>query len=85
MPWCIPLHQLYGIILPTPDEIKEAERKLESAPLDIELIDEFRQPMKMKDTMEGKALKATRDKLMHEIRELAGMNGYYSTSRESPV
>jgi fructose-1,6-bisphosphatase III len=78
-------HQLYGIILPTPDEIKEAERKLESAPLDIELIDEFRQPMKMKDTMEGKALKATRDNLMHKIRELAGINGYYSTSGEFPA
>jgi fructose-1,6-bisphosphatase-3 len=64
-------HQLYGIILPTPDEIQEAERKLESAPLDIELIDEFRQPMKMKDTIEGKALKAIRDKLMQKIRELA--------------
>jgi fructose-1,6-bisphosphatase III len=73
-------HQLYGIILPTPAEIKEAERKLESAPLDIELIDEFRQPMKMKDTMEGKVLKATRDKLMHKIRELAEKNGFHSTS-----
>jgi fructose-1,6-bisphosphatase III len=67
-------HQLYGIILPTPDEIKEAERKLESAPLDIELIDEFRQPMKNKDTMEGKVLKAARDKVMQKIQELAGRN-----------
>lgn len=74
-------HQLYGIILPTPDEIKEAERKLESAPLDIELIDEFRQPMKMKDTIEGKTLKALRDKLMQKIRELADMNGFSSKSR----
>jgi fructose-1,6-bisphosphatase III len=73
-------HQLYGIILPTPAEIKEAERKLESAPLDIELIDEFRQPMKMKDTMEGKVLKITRDKLMHKIRELAEKSGLHSTS-----
>lgn len=71
-------HQLYGIILPTPDEIKEAERKLESAPLDIELIDEFRQPMKMKDTIEGKALKTTRDKLMQMIRELAEENGFHA-------
>jgi fructose-1,6-bisphosphatase III len=73
-------HQLYGIILPTPDEIKEAERKLESAPLDIELIDEFRQPMKMKDTMEGKVIKAERDRLMIKIRHLAGVNGFCSTS-----
>ena len=54
-------HQLYGIILPTPDEIKEAERKLESAPLDIELIDEFPQPMKIKDTIAGKKLRQDRD------------------------
>ena len=49
-------HQLYGIILPTPDEIKVAEKRLESAPLDIELIDEFRRPMKIKDTIAGKKL-----------------------------
>lgn len=61
-------HQIYGIILPTPDEIKEAEKKLESAPLDIEIIDEFRQPMKKKDTVEGKVLKAERDKLMKIVR-----------------
>jgi fructose-1,6-bisphosphatase-3 len=73
-------HQLYGIILPTPDEIREAERNLESAPLDIELIDEFRQPMKRKDTIEGKALKESRDKLMHKIRELSEINGFHSTS-----
>jgi fructose-1,6-bisphosphatase III len=73
-------HQIYGIILPTPDEIREAERKLESAPLDIELIDEFRQPMKRKDTMEGRALKVTRDKLLFKIRELSEKNGFYSTS-----
>ena len=49
-------------------EIKEAEKKLESAPLDIEIIDEFRQPMKKKDTVEGKVLKAERDKLMKIVR-----------------
>jgi fructose-1,6-bisphosphatase-3 len=73
-------HQIYGIILPTPDEIREAERKLESAPLDIELIDEFRQPMKRKDTMEGRALKVTRDKLLTKIRELSEKNGFHITS-----
>ncbi len=61
-------HQIYGIILPTPDEIKVAERTLESAPLDIELIDEFPQAMKKKDTIEGKVLKNERDKLMRVIR-----------------
>lgn len=62
-------YQLYGIILPTPDEMSEAERKLESAPLDVELIDEFRQAMKIKDTIEGVELKKKRDQLIVEIRE----------------
>ena len=66
-------HQLYGIILPTPDEIREAERKLEAAPLDIELIDEFRQPMKIKDTIEGRKLKEERDRIMNTIRDLSRM------------
>ncbi|MEA2116277.1 MAG: fructose-bisphosphatase class III [Thermodesulfobacteriota bacterium] len=63
-------HQLYGIILPTPDEIKKAESRLESTPLDIELIDEFRQPMKIKDTAEGQMLKKKRDELLEQIRSL---------------
>lgn len=62
-------YQLYGIILPTPDEMREAERTLESAPLDVELIDEFRQPMKIKDTIEGYSLKKERDLLLKKIRE----------------
>lgn len=68
-------YQLYGIILPTPDEIREAERKLESAPLDIELIDEFRQPMKIRDTIEGRTLQKQRDDIMRQIRDLAKQNG----------
>lgn len=64
-------HQLYGIILPTPDEMKEAEQKLESAPLDIEIIDEFVNPMKLKDTIEGKNIREERDRLMQQIRKLA--------------
>lgn len=68
-------HQLYGIILPTPDEIKQAELKLESAPLDIELIDEFLHPMKVKDTAEGKILKQEREQLMHQLKARAANNG----------
>ncbi len=64
-------HQLYGIILPTPDEMREAERNLESAPLDVELIDEFRQPMKIKDTIEGKELMKKRDILLSKIKEFS--------------
>ncbi len=73
-------HQLYGIILPTPSEIREAERKLESAPLDIELIDEFPQPMKMKDTIAGKKLKQERDAIMRQLVQCAEQNGFHSTT-----
>ncbi|WP_457578063.1 fructose-bisphosphatase class III [Desulfomarina sp.] len=71
-------HQLYGIILPTPDEIMEAARKLESAPLDIELIDEFRQPMKIKDTIAGKKIKKERDKIMSLLRECAKQDKFHT-------
>lgn len=70
-------HQLYGIILPTPDEIKEAEQKLESAPLDIELIDEFRHPMKIKDTIAGKKLALEREAIMQRLVELSDQNGFH--------
>ena len=67
-------HQLYGIILPTPDEMKEAEERLESAPLDVELIDEFMHPMKIKDTAEGKKMREERDLLMTRIKTLANLS-----------
>ena len=70
-------HQLYGIILPTPEEIKEAEKKLESAPLDIELIDEFREPMKIKDTIAGKKLLEKRNEIMKKLHECSERNGFY--------
>lgn len=63
-------YQLFGIILPTPEEMKEAAQNLVSAPLDIELIDEFRQPMKIKDTIEGALLKRQSGALLSRIREL---------------
>jgi fructose-1,6-bisphosphatase III len=68
-------HQLYGIILPTPEEMKEAEMKLESVPLSIELIDEFYHPMKIKDTEKGKQLKKRVDEILEKIRSLAKRNG----------
>jgi fructose-1,6-bisphosphatase-3 len=67
-------YQLYGIILPTPEEMQEAERKLESAPLDIELIDEFTHAMKVKNTAEGKAMQQERDLLLERIREHTNSN-----------
>jgi fructose-1,6-bisphosphatase-3 len=63
-------YQVFGIILPTPEEMQEAAKKLESAPLDIELIDEFRQPMKVKDTVKGELLKRQSSALLKQIREL---------------
>ncbi len=63
-------YQLYGIILPTPEEMKEAALKHESVPLDIELIDEFRQPMKIKDTALGVKLKRESDLILQQIRGL---------------
>ena len=61
-------HQIYGIILPTPDELKEAEENLEPAPIDIELIDEFRHPMKVRDTIAGKELENRSREIMAKIR-----------------
>ncbi len=68
-------YQLYGIILPTPDEINEAALKLESAPLDIELIDEFPQPMKIKDTIAGKHLRQQRHAILQRLQQCAIPNG----------
>ena len=64
-------YQLFGIILPTPEEMEEAAQKLESAPLDIELIDEFRNPMKIKDTDRGAFLDLQSKSLLQRITELA--------------
>ncbi len=63
-------YQLFGIILPTPEEMTMAAQNLESAPLDIELIDEFRTPMKIKDTARGNFLKRQSRGLLTRIREL---------------
>jgi fructose-1,6-bisphosphatase-3 len=73
-------HQLYGIILPTPDEMKEAEKKLESAPLDVELIDEFRRPMKIKDTIAGKKLILEREAILQQLLEYGEQNGLHSST-----
>ena len=69
-------HQLYGIILPTPEEIKEAVLRLDSAPLDIELIDEFSHPMKIRDTVEGRKLKERKQEILEQIHALAAASGY---------
>ncbi|MCG8333491.1 MAG: fructose-1,6-bisphosphatase [Proteobacteria bacterium] len=63
--------QLYGIILPTPEELKQASLNLETVPLSVEIIDQFYSPVKFKDTSEGKLVKAKRDKIINEIRSLS--------------
>ncbi len=63
--------QLYGIILPTPEELKKASLNLETVPLSVEIIDQFYSPVKFKDTSEGKIVKAKRDKIINEIRAIS--------------
>ncbi len=65
-------YQVYGIILPTPDEIKKAVKNLESAPLDIQIIDDFQEPIKKKDTIEGRRLIEERNALLQKIRQYPG-------------
>ena len=62
-------YSLYAIILPTPEEIKEARMRNEALPLMTENIDTFDRPVKIKDTWQGKALVERRDKLFDMLRE----------------
>jgi hypothetical protein len=48
--------------------------------LDIELIDEFRRPMKIKDTIAGKKLIQERDALMQRLLECGEQNGFRAST-----
>ncbi len=61
-------HQLYGIILPTPEELQQASLNLETVPLSVEIIDAFDAPVKFKDTSEGRRVKAERDEALAKLR-----------------
>ncbi len=61
-------HQLYGIILPTPEEMKKASTNLETVPLSVEIIDEFPAPVKFRDTAEGREVKKKRDQIMEILK-----------------
>lgn len=61
-------HQLYGIILPTPEEMIKASTNLETVPLSVEIIDEFPSPVKFRDTTEGKEIKKKRDAIMKSLK-----------------
>ncbi len=62
-------HQLYGIILPTPEELQQASVNSETVPLSVEIIDEFVSPIKFKDTSEGRMVKEERDRILGELRK----------------
>jgi fructose-1,6-bisphosphatase-3 len=61
-------YSLYAIILPTEQEIAEASRKKEPAPLLVEQISNYETPMKIKDTYKGRVLLARREELLEKIR-----------------
>ncbi|TAL29644.1 MAG: fructose-bisphosphatase class III [Spirochaetes bacterium] len=56
-------YSLYAIILPTPDEIREARQRREPAKLMIETIDTFENPLRVKDTYSGRLLMERRNEL----------------------
>ncbi len=67
-------YSLYAIILPTPDEIREARIKQDPVQLMIETIDTFESPLKIKDTYRGQLLRRRRDEL-YQILETYTTNG----------
>ena len=60
---------LYAIILPTPDEIREAREKRETPPMIIDVIDSFDPPLKIKDTHRGAELMKRRDEMYAMLGE----------------
>jgi len=63
-------HQLYGIILPTPEEMKKAAHDLETVPISVEIIDQFAAPMKFKDTSMGKTIIRRRNTILEKLRSM---------------
>jgi len=62
--------QLYGIILPTPEEMIKAAHDLETVPISVEIIDQFAAPVKFKDTSIGKTIIKRRNKILEKLRTL---------------
>lgn len=63
-------HQLYGIILPTPEEMIKASTNAETVPLSVEIIDEFPSPVKFRDTAEGSEIRKKRNEIMNTLKEM---------------
>ena len=62
-------YQLYGIVLPTPDEAKKARIGNRAAPIEIEMIKTFPAPVTIGDTVEGKPLLRRRRRILRELRK----------------
>jgi len=62
-------HMIYGIILPTPEEIEQASLTSETIPLRVEVIAEFDRPMRIKDTSKARALDVEREELVKKLNE----------------
>ena len=62
--------QLYGVVLPTPEEMDEANKNKSPAPIKVEVIEDYKKPVKNKDTGYGVDLRMQRDQLMDELNKI---------------
>ncbi len=68
-------YSLYAIILPTPDEIREARVKKEPVHFMTEIIDNFETPLRIRHTYNGTILKKRRNELLNMLAEYHHTNG----------
>ncbi len=61
-------HQLYGIILPREKEVTAANQTHDTIPLSVELIEEFEQPLLVKDTFRGKRYQVRLEQLKDQLK-----------------
>lgn len=64
-------YKLYGIILPTPNDLESSPSKSISNPLTIELIADFDPPQTIRDTVEGRELLDKKKTLLRELQSLS--------------
>ena len=62
--------QLYGIVLPTPEEMEEANRNKSPAPISIQIIEVYKKPVKNRDTQYGQELSVRKSELLEQLTEL---------------
>ncbi len=65
-------YALYAIILPTPEEIIEMQKKKEPSKLQFVMIDSFDEPKKRKESYVGRIDMRERDKLLKELNSYRG-------------